>query len=80
MTDYAELCERLKSREHVVKANTIVDGKPINPDGREAAAAIERLSAALERIAGGFTEVRAPHRVTAMRDFARTILKGADHD
>ena len=82
MTDYAELCERLRDLDsglgHAVWDRGCQSCALASNTISQAVAAIERLSAALERIAGGFPEVRAPHRVTAMRDLARTTLKGAD--
>lgn len=52
-TDLAGLCERLREQKIIDAFSTPlgpVKKMPTNPDGPEAAAAIERLVAALERI------------------------------
>ncbi len=53
MNDYAELCERLRARV----PGWALD-RAVNPDGREAVAAIERLSAALQAAEARATDYR----------------------
>lgn len=64
MTDYAELCERLRARV----PGWAMD-RAANPDGREAADAIERLSAENEALRDGLR--RASVDLAEARDMVR---------
>lgn len=59
MTDYAELCERLRARV----PGWAMD-RAVNPDGREAAAAIERLVERTGRLQADFDDCNL-HRAAA---------------
>ena len=89
-TDLAGLCERLKRLDTTWLASAGI-APPINPDGPEAAAAIERLVAALEPFArradyfdavwgeGGSDRAETSHPIGDFRR-ARTVLEGASDD
>jgi hypothetical protein len=89
--DLAGLCERLRARNKLFRLSGeySLDGSQINPDGPEAAAAIERLVADNERYRNSLTAIqreasreqgRWVHLKRVIAIHTHTALEGASDD
>lgn len=78
--DLAGLCERLRAAEVSPFAPGLRHESLINPDGPEAAAAIERLVAALRQIDDMCPATCETSLAHDMAQIARTALEGASDD